>query len=79
MQLYTFYPCDCEGSAETFVVFELASDQEAQVRALQVLDQHPSCARVVVWCGDRKVLTRDRSQTRLWLAPDQDRPAALDS
>lgn len=71
MQLYTFYPCDCNGAAGTFVVFELADDEEAEIRALHVLDQHPSCERVVVWAGERKVLTRDREKTILWPTPDQ--------
>ena len=76
MQLYTFYPCDCNGAASTFVAFELADDNEAQVRALHVLDQHPSCEHVVVWAGERKVLTRDREQTQLWVASIQDQTAA---
>ena len=79
MRLYTFYPCDCSGAAATFVVFELADDEEAQVRALHVLDQHPSCERLIVWAGERKVLIRDRDQTRLWVTSTQDRPAELDS
>lgn len=60
VRLYTFYPCKPSGVSETFVVFELATDGEAQVHALHVLDQHPTCSRVVVWAGERKVLTRER-------------------
>ena len=79
MQLYTFYPCDCDGAATTFVAFDLADDEEARVRALHVLDQHASCERVVVWAGERKVLTRDREKTLPWPLASQDRPAEVDS
>lgn len=58
MTLYTFYPCRADGTSDTFVCFDLADDTDAYVRALHVLDQHPTSSHVVVWAGERKVLTR---------------------
>lgn len=56
MPIYTFYPCRPDGSAPTFEAFDLESDVEAQRRAIELLAQHPSCAYVTVWQGDREVL-----------------------
>lgn len=60
MPLYTLYPCHSDGTSETFVTFDLTDDEEARIRALHVLDQHPSASQVVVWCGERKVHARPR-------------------
>ena len=60
MPLYTFYPCKPDGSSESFLALELTDDGEAYVRALHVLDRHASASAVVVWHGERKVLTRAR-------------------
>lgn len=73
MQLYTFYPCKADGVSETFVVFDLADDSDALIHALHVLDQHPTCSQVVVWAGERKVLTRNRVHPALTLVLTQDR------
>lgn len=73
MQLYTFYPCKEDGASETFVVFDLADDAAALVHALHVLDQHKTCSHVVVWAGERKVLTRNRVHPDLGLVLTQDR------
>jgi hypothetical protein len=62
MPLYTFYPCKVDGTSDSFVCFELSDDDEARIRALHVLDQHASSSHVVVWHGERKVLTRERMQ-----------------
>ncbi|CAN7143487.1 hypothetical protein LJR225_000091 [Phenylobacterium sp. LjRoot225] len=56
MPIYTFYPCRPDGSSATFEAFELANDAEAQRRALALLPQHPTCAFVTVWQGDREVM-----------------------
>ena len=70
MPLYTFYPCKPDGTSDCFVAFELIDDDEALVRALQVLDQHQSASCVVAWRGERKVLTRKRAHADLRLAGD---------
>jgi hypothetical protein len=56
MPIYTFYPCRSDGSSTTFEAFELDGDDAAQARAALLLEQHPSCAFVTVWLGDREVL-----------------------
>jgi hypothetical protein len=56
MPLYTFYPCRPDGSSTTFEAFELADDDEAQRRAMELLAAHPTCAFATVWQGDREVL-----------------------
>ncbi len=60
MPLYTLYPCRPDGSSDTFATFELADDGEAGLRALHLLDRHATAAYVAIWCGERKVATRDR-------------------
>lgn len=60
MPLYTLYPCKADGSSETFHTMDLSNDTEAYARALEILDQHPSCTQVVAWCGERKAVTRTR-------------------
>ena len=56
MPIYTFYPCRPDGSSTTFEAYELEDDSEALQRAVELLAQHPSCAFVTVWQGDREVL-----------------------
>jgi len=56
MPIYTFYPCRPDGSSSTFEAFELTNDLEAEERAARLREQHPSCAFVTVWQGDREVL-----------------------
>lgn len=60
MPLYTFYPCKPDGTSDSFVTFDLVDDDEADVRARYVLDEHLSASHVVVWQGERRVLTRPR-------------------
>lgn len=60
MPLYTLYPCRADGTSDTFLSFDLMDDGEAQIRALHVLDQHPTAAHVAIWCGERKVGSRYR-------------------
>ena len=62
MSLYTLYPCKPDGTSETFISFDLTDDAEAYVRALHVLDQHPSASHVAIWCGERKVAVRRREE-----------------
>ena len=73
MPLYTLYPCKADGSSDTFVTCELMSDDEARVRALRVLDQHPTAWHVAIWCGERKVATPSRDD--LGSLPAQDGPS----
>lgn len=56
MPIYTFYPCRPDGSSTTFEAFELDGDDAARGRAALLQEQHPSCAFVTVWRGDREVL-----------------------
>ena len=55
-----------------FVCFELVDDDEARVRALHVLDQHPTASQVVVWAGERKVAVRKRVQPDLRVVINED-------
>lgn len=61
MPLYTFYPCRIDEASLSFEAYELPDDADANARAIEVLTQHPSAEFVVVWCGERKVLTQYRS------------------
>jgi hypothetical protein len=65
MPLYTFYPTLGDGLCSTFQSLELDCDGAAADRALQILDEHPSAATVVVYCEQQKLLTRGRSPRRL--------------
>jgi hypothetical protein len=56
MPLYTFYPCRWDGSSTTFEAYELEGDDAARRRAAVLKEQHPSCAFVTVWRGDKEVL-----------------------
>lgn len=60
MPIYTFYPCRADGDAGSFDAAELASDTQARAHALRVLARHASCSHVVVWLGERQVMTCDR-------------------
>lgn len=62
MPLYTFHYCKPDGDSTSFEAFELPSDAEAAARALLTLEQHKSCAYVVVWHDERQVLTRHRQR-----------------
>jgi len=61
MSLYTFFPCQSDGVAQSFETFELVNDTEAYERAAALLRQHPSAAYVAVWCGERKVCITPRA------------------
>jgi hypothetical protein len=63
MPLYTFYPCKPDGTADTFITEDLWDDGEACVRALHLLDLHPSATSIAVWAGERKVASRTRGKT----------------
>ena len=69
MALYCFYPCAANGLASTFETAELETDAEVESRALSVLDDHRSATSVVVWCGSRKVLTREQPPSRRPVRP----------
>lgn len=56
MPMYTFYPCRSDGSSSTFEALELDTDIQAKDHAPRLLRQHPTCAFVTVWRGDREVL-----------------------
>jgi hypothetical protein len=60
MPIFLFYPCKTDGSSETFVTQQLQSDAQAADWAAKVILDHPRCASVAVWQGDRPVLTRQR-------------------
>ena len=61
MAIYTFYLCNPDGSSTSFEAFELGGDKSAPERALKLLGEHPSCAYVAVWEGDRPILERHRA------------------
>jgi hypothetical protein len=62
--MYTFYLCKEDGSAASFEAFELQGDAEVTPRAAAMLNQHPGCAFVNVWQGDRKAMRLDRETAR---------------
>jgi hypothetical protein len=76
MPLYTFYPCHEDGHSDSFTSLELADDDEAYIRSLHILDQHPSAAHVVAWAGERKVLTRSRVHPDLRAVLSQSRTSS---
>ncbi len=63
MAIYTFYLCNPDGRSISFEAFELGGDNSAPERALKLLGEHPSCAYVAVWEGDRPILERHRAPT----------------
>ena len=64
MASYVYYPRRSDGSASTFLVWELTSDREALALGASVLVDHPSAVEVVVWRGDR-VIGRLRARENL--------------
>jgi len=60
MAVYTFYLCKLGGGANSFEAFALGSDAEAPARALQMLQDHPSCTYVAVYEDERPILERHR-------------------
>ena len=60
MPMYTFYLCNLGGGAHSFESFNLGADADAPDRALKMLADHPSCAYVAVWEGDRPVIEQHR-------------------
>jgi hypothetical protein len=61
MAMYVFYLCGQDGCSPSFEAFELGGDQAAPERALKLLGDHPGCAYVAVWEGDRPLFERRRS------------------
>ena len=62
MSLYTFYPTQAGGVALSFEAVELAGDAEAIARAAQIAPSHSTCARVVVWQGERLVHVHEETR-----------------
>lgn len=62
MAIYTFYLCKRDGRSISFEAFELGGDKSAPERALKLLGEHPSCAYVAVWQGDRPIMERHRTE-----------------
>lgn len=60
MAMYTFYLYRGDGAAASLEAFELGSDEYAPERALKMLREHPSCAYVAVWDGERPILEHHR-------------------
>jgi hypothetical protein len=60
MPTYTFHVFETARPSDAFEAAELADDAEAMGYAFAMLEAHPGAAYVVVWCGDRRVLTRHR-------------------
>jgi hypothetical protein len=65
MPLYTFYPTLKNGLCDTFQSLELEGDDHVAEQALSALERHPSAESVVVYAGQRKVLTRVRMHNEL--------------
>ena len=65
MRSDTFYPTRPDGLSAAFEFRELADDGDAELRALDLLEQHTGAASVVTYCGTRKVVTRRRMDPAL--------------
>jgi hypothetical protein len=61
MPIYTFYPCAPDGGSTSFDAADMASDAEAKAHAARLLLEHASSAYVVVWLGERQVMTCERA------------------
>lgn len=55
MALYSFYPCQRNGSSLSFEAYDVRDDAEAFVQAIIMLQQHTTAAYVAVWCGERSI------------------------
>jgi hypothetical protein len=55
MAMYVFYLVRQNGCSPSFEAFELSGDEAAPETALKLLGEHPGCAYVAVWEGDRQV------------------------
>ena len=71
MAIYTFYLCNADGSSYSLEAFDLEADAAAIPRALQMLSEHPNCAYVAVWQGDRPVLARYRPENEASVSWDR--------
>ena len=60
MPLYIFHLCQPDGGSPSFEAHEADHDSATFPLAGQLLDQHPGCAYVAVWQGERPVLSRHR-------------------
>jgi hypothetical protein len=60
--IYTFYCCRPDGSAPSFEVYDLPSDEAAAHRALALLGTHPSAAHIAVCQDDRELLVQRRER-----------------
>jgi len=60
MPLYTFYPTRPDGLAPSFEAIDCASDAVAVTHAIEVLGEHTAASHVVVWQGQRCVMTFPR-------------------
>ena len=58
MSMYTFYLCGRGRVAPSFEALELGGGKTAPARALKLLGDHPGCAYVEVWEGDRPLVGR---------------------
>lgn len=55
MSVYLYFVCRPDGVASTFDVAELDGDAAARAHGRRVLRDHPSCARIVVETGGRRI------------------------
>ncbi len=62
MPLYTFHPCQPDGTSDTFLAVELPGEEEIRAVALDLMAQNPRCQIVEVWQDDREVAEFRRSE-----------------
>jgi hypothetical protein len=68
MAAYTVFPFNASGVAPVFVSIEKDNDAAAVEEALEVLKDHSSATRVMVWRDDKVIFHGPSSRCILWLA-----------
>jgi hypothetical protein len=60
MPLYTFHVHRPNGAPLSLEAIDLEDDDRVVTLAFDLLNQHPNAAEVIVWCGERRVMSRNR-------------------
>jgi len=76
MALYSFYPCQMNGSSLSFETYDVRGDAEAFVQAILLLQQHSNAAYVAVWRGERSVCSVPRDHAGVAAAVSHGQPSA---
>jgi hypothetical protein len=58
--MYALYAWQDEVAVIFLEIFELADDSAVPEAASKMLARRPTASHIIAWCGDRRVLRRDR-------------------